>query len=551
MNNLVNNWIFGEISPKLGGRFDLALYAQGCERLSNFRPMPQGGITRRPPLKHVTETGNCRIIPFTLSSGESFIIELSELKIRILRWVQDDFLPVVFLPSNDDFLASPYSLAEAWEVQYAQYYDRLYFVHKDHQPQVLIYSASSFSLTPFVPTNDMGENLGESQGNYPSVVGICQNRLWLASTLLNPYTIWVSRPPYGGSNNHHIFTTYDMVTVETEVIKDTEDWPYTTNDEGETVIDFSNSAAFLETTTDTEEVINAKCGMELELASGRNDTIKWISGMDNIFIGTEANEWMCPYDIDPTKQGASMQSAYGSLPIQPQTLSNGVFFIQRGYKLREITYSQNGTVSNDLTYTADHILSAGVRQLITMNNPEPLVVCLLNDGTLAVLSYDKMNGTQGWSRWDTQGTFVSIATYEDTYGQQLYAVVKRGESYYIERFDFTEQEVFLDRAGETLQGDLEYTSKMVGNRFDFNTESGSTIGKSKKAKEVWVRCLDSGRIRTGVEDKYMQKTRGPVGNSDYRIPISGGARKELKVIVESVAGDPLTLLAMTYEVEVN
>jgi hypothetical protein len=232
-------------------------------------------------------------------------------------------------------------------------------------------------------------------------------------------------------------------------------------------------------------------------------------------------------------------------------LSNGVFFIQRGHKLREITYSQNGTVSNDLTYTADHILSAGVRQLITMNNPEPLVVCLLNDGTLAVLSYDKMNGTQGWSRWDTQGTFVSIATYEDTYGQQLYAVVKRGESYYIERFDFTEQEVFLDRAGETLQGDLEYTSKMVGNRFDFNTESGSTIGKSKKAKEVWVRCLDSGRIRTGVEDKYMQKTRGPVGNSDYRIPISGGARKELKVIVESVAGDPLTLLAMTYEVEVN
>ena len=56
---------------------------------------------------------------------------------------------------------------------------------------------------------------------------------------------------------------------------------------------------------------------------------------------------------------------------------------------------------------------------------------------------------------------------------------------------------------------------------------------------------------TGVEEKSMQQTQGPVGSEDYRVYVSGGARKELRIRIESVGSDPLTLLAMTYNVEVN
>ncbi|MPN62259.1 hypothetical protein SDC9_210006 [bioreactor metagenome] len=158
---------------------------------------------------------------------------------------------------------------------------------------------------------------------------------------------------------------------------------------------------------------------------------------------------------------------------------------------------------------------------------------------------------QGWSRWDTEGEFISLAPHEDENGQKMYAIVKRGTQYFLEYFDFEETESFEDRHGEEVKGNLEYRSLTVGNRFDFNTDSGPTIGRSKKAKEVWVRCLDSGRLKAGIDEEYMQQTPGPVGSEDYRIYVSGGSRKELRTRIESVGSDPLTLLAMTYTVEVN
>lgn len=551
MNSLVNNWVFGEVSPKLGGRFDLAMHSQGCETLLNFRPMLQGGITRRPPLKHISETIQSRIIPFTLSSGESFLIELSHKKLRVWKEQLGVLKPARFLPSNKDYLDTDYLASDIWTIQYAQYYDRLYLMHKSYMQSVLQYSSNSFSFGPFNLSTDNGEPLGKSTNNYPGVVAICQNKLWVASTILQPYATWVSRPPYDGSNNHHNFMTFDRVSSTTEVLRDPSQWPYTTNEKGEQIIDFSDSSKFVEEVEETDEVVTAKCAMELELASGRNDTIMWIAGMDNIFIGTEANEWALPFDIDPTKQAASLQSSLGSLSIQPAVLHDGLFFLQRGNRLREFSRSQNGAIANDLSYTADHMLSVGVMQIASLKNPDPMLFCLLSDGSLAVLSYDKLSGMQGWSRWTTQGQFISIAAREDNTGQVMHVVVKRDTRYFIEYFDFSESSVFSDRAGEPLMGDLDYQSLMVGNRFDLASDSGSTIGKSKKVKEVWVRSLDSGRVSTGVEERYMQQSSKAVGSEDFRIPIAGGARKELKIRLEAVGSDPLTLLAMAFDVEVN
>lgn len=551
MNQLINNWVYGEVSPKLGGRFDLDLYWQGCETLQNFRNMLQGGITRRPPLKHVANTVASRLIPFTISSGESYIIELSHKKLRIWYNVAGVLTLATFQPSNNDYLPTNYNQSEIWEVQFAQYYDRIYFAHRNHKQSVLKYSAVAFSFQHMFVSTDEGNDFGKSDNNYPAVVGICQNRLWFASSNANPYTMWVSRPPYDGANNHEDFTTFDEVLVTTEVLKDPEDWPYIKNDKGDDIIDFSDSSKFLEDIDDKEEVINAKCAMEIELASGRNDTIRWISGMQNIIIGTDTNEWVAPFNIDPTRQSASMQSAYGSVNLQAERLHDGVFFITKGNRLCEFSTTEEGASALDLSFSADHILKPGVRQLVSLKYPDTTILCVLNDGTLAVLSYDKRYGMQGWSKWTTDGEFISISTLEIDGIQNLYAVVKRGGEYYLERFDFDEQEHFIDRHNESENGNLSYTSLMVANRFDYNSDNGASLGKSKKASEVWVRCINSGRMSTGVDERYMQDTLKPVGSEDYRIPISGGPKKELKIRIASKGSDPLTLLAMSYEVEVN
>jgi hypothetical protein len=159
---------------------------------------------------------------------------------------------------------------------------------------------------------------------------------------------------------------------------------------------------------------------------------------------------------------------------------------------------------------------------------------------------------QSWGRWTTDGTFISIAVKEELGGkQELYAVVKRGDNYYLEKFNFDETLTFTDRYEEAQDGNLEYISDMVSNRLDFVAQDGNSIGRPKKIKEVWFRCLNTGKISTGISDDYMQESKEAVGSGDYRVLISGGSHRELRVRVRSVGGDPITLLAMSYEVEVN
>jgi len=552
MNPLVNNWTYGETSPKLAGRFDLSIYQQGCETLQNFMPMKQGGITRRPPLKHVATTVPSRILSFTLSSGESFIIQLIAGKLHVWFDIDGEFYKMEFLVQSvlQDFLEIPYNGSEIWEVQYAQYYDRMYFVHRNHKQRVLYYTGGAFSFDVFDLTVNSDELLGRQSQHYPGVVAICQNRLYYASTHANPFTIWASRP-YEDSQSHSDFTVRDTVTAETEALKDPSQWPTKLDANGNTIYDLSDASKLIEVIETTEEVITARCAMELELASGRNDKIMWIGGLNNILIGTEASEWMLPYDIEPTRQAASMQSSYGSMEVQPVILNNGLFYLQGGHRLREYTATAQGAGSYDHSFTADHILQCGVRQIVGMRSPEPMLVFLLKDGTLATFTYDQMYSIQAWSHIQTEGKFLSIAVKETLGTQMLVAVVERGGNCYMERFDFDEKQVFADRAGEAVDGDLEYKSLMVSNRFDIQGNDGVTLGRPKRVNEVWLRCLDSGKVRTGTDEFYMQETMKEVGSSDHRVMISGGSRREMRVRVESVGADPLTLLAMTYDVEVN
>jgi hypothetical protein len=506
-------------------------------------------------LKHVATATPGRLIGFTVSGEDSYLLHLSSGKIQIWKEMPEGFELLTFGAFNDDFLATPYNNYDVWSLQYAQYYDRMYFASRRHKQRVLLYSSGSFSFAEFSLVTDFeygdtSNMFGRQTGYYPGVVAVCANRLWYASTDLQPFTMWASRP-YENDSSHSNFQTYDRVTVETEVLKPPAEWPTKDDGHGNTIYDLDDPNALLKVITETNDVITARCGMQIELASGRNDRIMWISAMNNILVGTEASEWMLPYDIDPTKQSASMVSSYGSLAVQPDSMHSGVFFLQRGNRLREFVSDQNGLGSHDLSFHADHMISQSVRQMVCMRNPDPTVFLLLNDGKLVVLCYDKNFDVQGWSRWETAGTILSIATKENASGQELFALVQRGSTCYLERFDYSEKLVFKDRLGAVVDKNLDYDSLLIGNRFDFLTEGGTSIGRSKKASEVWLRCLDTGVMKVGVEEKSMQSTNKAVGSSDYKVTITGGARKELQVRVQSVGGDPITLLAMTYEVEVN
>ena len=77
----------GELSDELSGRIDLGKFNSGCEILENARVLRAGGITRRAGFKYIadcsTPAAASRLLGFRFDAGEGYIIELSNLKMRV------------------------------------------------------------------------------------------------------------------------------------------------------------------------------------------------------------------------------------------------------------------------------------------------------------------------------------------------------------------------------------------------------------------------------------------------------------------------------------
>ncbi len=130
----------GELTPSLYGRVDMAKYAVGLKTCENFLIHPHGGVSRRPGTHYVaTAAGPCRLVPFIYNESVAYVIEISAGTMRFFRDAQ----------LVGSLSGVPYSLAEIWELSFAQSADVLYICHKNHPPMELArYSDSVWTLTP-------------------------------------------------------------------------------------------------------------------------------------------------------------------------------------------------------------------------------------------------------------------------------------------------------------------------------------------------------------------------------------------------------------------
>jgi len=85
----LTNFTGGELSPRLDGRNDLAKYASGCATLENLVVYPHGSAARRPGTNFVAQVADSdnktRLIPFEFSTTQTYMLEFSNLKIRVFK----------------------------------------------------------------------------------------------------------------------------------------------------------------------------------------------------------------------------------------------------------------------------------------------------------------------------------------------------------------------------------------------------------------------------------------------------------------------------------
>ncbi|MBS2008254.1 MAG: hypothetical protein JST01_14495 [Cyanobacteria bacterium SZAS TMP-1] len=87
-NTIILNVSGGEVSPDLYARLDLPVYQRGMQRIQNYIVQPQGGLNYRTALQHVKAVrGNLtgRLLTFTFSEQDTYVLEFTDRKIRFYR----------------------------------------------------------------------------------------------------------------------------------------------------------------------------------------------------------------------------------------------------------------------------------------------------------------------------------------------------------------------------------------------------------------------------------------------------------------------------------
>lgn len=149
----------GELSPRMGGRVDTAIYGVGVEQALNFVPTVEGAIIKRPGFEAIQQAADSAawLSTFRFNLTQDYVIEWSD---GHLRFYTND-VRIETTPGVPYEVAVPYSAAEAPFVSCQQSYDRLYLDHPAHPPARLtrtsattfVYEVLTFINGPFADAN--------------------------------------------------------------------------------------------------------------------------------------------------------------------------------------------------------------------------------------------------------------------------------------------------------------------------------------------------------------------------------------------------------------
>lgn len=177
--------------------------------------------------------------------------------------------------------------------------------------------------------------------------------------------------------------------------------------------------------------------------------IRWLKSGDYLFIGTSGS--VGKYGeigeaITPTSPNYREQSKTGCAAIQAILGSDSILYVERGNeKIRGFSYSleHDKYMSPDLTILAEDITDSGIKEIAFQNRPQPIMWCVLNDGNIATMTYQRDHAVIGWSLQVTDGDFESVCVIpgeKDVREEEdeVWVVVKRaidGTDYrYVEKF---------------------------------------------------------------------------------------------------------------------
>lgn len=167
---IITSFDGGELSPLIGGRVDLAKFANGCGVLENFLPLVQGPAQRRGGTRFIAPVKNSGLrtwlIRFQVAERLTYMVEFGHLYARFYTnrgQLVDGGVPIE--------IPTPYTFWDLTDVdgtcrlRVTQSNDVLYIFHGRHAPRKLLrLSATTFQLDTVVLANGPFQDLNKNEG---------------------------------------------------------------------------------------------------------------------------------------------------------------------------------------------------------------------------------------------------------------------------------------------------------------------------------------------------------------------------------------------------
>jgi hypothetical protein len=176
--------------------------------------------------------------------------------------------------------------------------------------------------------------------------------------------------------------------------------------------------------------------------------IRALVPMNDLLILTSGSEWRVNSGQEAAFTAENLrqkpQSNWGCSHLRPIVVGDKVLFVTENETyIRSIGYeiAIDGYKGNDMTVFAPHIFRDGkCIQWSFSRWPDPLVICIREDGIAPVMTFNPEQEVIAFARWKTDGKFLKVACIRanaDEVDTAPYFVVERrinGQSaYYIER----------------------------------------------------------------------------------------------------------------------
>ena len=243
-------------------------------------------------------------------------------------------------------------------------------------------------------STDFAKSAFSDNTGYPYSVAIHEQRLCFGGTPSQPQTLWLSK-----LDDLENFSTF----------KSNDDY----------------SARFTIAAQDKNRITY--------LQSARSLVIGTIGGEYTAQGAGGANETITPSSIDIKRH-----SNFGSSTIPGILYDDKVLFvIRQNNRVREIGYSfeNDGYVSTDLSLLAEDMLEPGIVNITLQTNLYNILYCVLSDGSIAAMTYERNQSARGWSLLTTNGNYKDLAVIRSNSVDEIYVLVQRGNKQFIERFN--------------------------------------------------------------------------------------------------------------------